>query len=137
MHGGCPCHLCEQTRIGEDQWLYRRSTKGIGGHSSIGCRKSLLGARAEIEVASLDLGDQIEVEWLPLLGITYVDKNDILEVALEVVDHLNYGPREVWADLNVGEMMSFEVIDDRGVPQIIKLRQPLMLPSPSPLTARD
>ena len=97
----------------------------------------LLGARAEIEVASLDLGDQIEVEWLPLLGITYDDKNDILEVALEGVDHLIYGPREVWADLNVGEMMSFEVIDDRGVPQIIKLRQPLMLPSPSPLTARD
>ena len=31
----------------------------------------LLGARAEIEVASLDLGDQIEAEWLPLLGITY------------------------------------------------------------------
>jgi hypothetical protein len=99
--------------------------------------QSLLGARAEIEVASLDLGDQIEVEWLPLLGITYDDKNDILEVALEGVDHLIYGPREVWADLNVGEMMSFEVIDDRGVSQIIKLRQPLMLPSPSPLTARD
>ena len=137
MHGGRSCHLREQTNIGEDQWLYRRSTKGIGGHSSIGCRKSLLGARAEIEVASLDLGDQIEVEWLPLLGITYVDKNDILEVALEGVDHLNYGPREVWADLNVGEMMSFEVIDDRGVSQIIKLRQPLMLPSPSPPTARD
>jgi hypothetical protein len=34
-------------------------------------------------------------------------------------------------------MMSFEVIDDRGVSQIIKLRQPLMLPSPSPLMARD
>jgi len=99
--------------------------------------QSLLGARAEIEVASLDLGDQIEVEWLPLLGITYDDKNDILEVALEGVDHLIYGPREVWADLNVGEMMSFEVIDDRGVSQIIKLRQPLMLPSPSPTMARD
>ena len=54
--------------------------------------QGLLGARAEIEVASLDLGDQIEAEWLTLLGITS---------------------------------------------QIIKLRQPLMLPSPSPLTARD
>jgi hypothetical protein len=99
--------------------------------------QSLLGARAEIEVASLDLGDQIEAEWLPLLGITYDDKDDVLEVALDGLDHLIYSPREVWADLNVGEMMSFEVIDDRGVSQIIKLRQPLMLPSPSPLMARD
>jgi Family of unknown function (DUF5335) len=92
---------------------------------------------SRVEVASLDLGDQIEAEWLPLLGITYDDKDDVLEVALEGVDHLIYGPREVWADPSVGEMMSFEVIDDRGVSQIIKLRQPLMLPSPSPPMARD
>ena len=99
--------------------------------------QGLVGARAEIEVASLALGDQIEAAWLPLLGITFDDKDDVLEVALEGVDHLIYGPREVWADPSVGEMMSFEVIDDRGVSQIIKLRQPLMLPSPSPLMARD
>lgn len=99
--------------------------------------RGMLGARVELEVASLDLGDQIEAEWLPLLGITYDDKDDLLEIALEGVDHLIYGPREVWADLNVGELGSFEVIDDRDVSQIIKLRQPLMLPSPSPLMARD
>ena len=99
--------------------------------------RGLLGARVELEVASLDPGDQIEAEWLPLLGITYDDKDDLLEIALEGVDHLIYGPREVWADLNVGELMSFEVIDDQGVSQIIKLRQPLMLPSPSPLMARE
>jgi hypothetical protein len=95
--------------------------------------QGLLGARVEIEVASLDLGDQIEAEWLPLLGITYDHKDNLLEIALEGVDHLIRDPREVWADLNVGEMISVEVIDDRGVSQIIKLRQPLMLPSPSPL----
>ena len=32
--------------------------------------KGLVGKRAEIEIASLALGDQIEAEWLPLLGIT-------------------------------------------------------------------
>jgi hypothetical protein len=99
--------------------------------------QGLLGARAEIEVASLDLGDQIEAEWLPLLGITYDDKDDLLEVALDGLDHLIYGPREVWADFNVGELISLEIIDDRGASQIIKLRQALMLPSPSPLMARD
>ena len=98
-----------------------------------GISKVLGGKQAEIEALSLDLGDQIEAEWLPLLGITYDDKDDVLAVALDGLDHLIYSPREVWADLNVGEMMSFEVIDDRGVSQIIKLRQPLMLPAPASL----
>ena len=31
---------------------------------------SLLGKRAEIEVAALDLGDQVIAEWLPVLGIS-------------------------------------------------------------------
>jgi hypothetical protein len=32
---------------------------------------ALLGKPAKIEVASLVLGDQIEAEWVPVLGITY------------------------------------------------------------------
>jgi Family of unknown function (DUF5335) len=32
--------------------------------------KTLEGKQAEIEVASLSLGDQVEAEWLPLHGIT-------------------------------------------------------------------
>jgi hypothetical protein len=43
----------------------------------------LEGKQAEIEVASLRLGDQIEAEWLPLLGITYDPEDDLVEVALE------------------------------------------------------
>src|ERR1700682_2961585 len=34
-----------------------------------GFSKLLEGKRAEIEVASLSLGDQVEAEWLPLIGI--------------------------------------------------------------------
>jgi hypothetical protein len=30
--------------------------------------KAVIGKRAEIEIASLALGDQIEAEWLPLLS---------------------------------------------------------------------
>ena len=33
--------------------------------------KGLEGRRAEISVASLDLGSQVEAEWLPFLGMTY------------------------------------------------------------------
>ena len=92
--------------------------------------RGLVGMRAEIEVASLALGDQIEAEWLPLLGIAYDPKDNVLEIALEGLDHLISNPKEVWADTGVGALLNFEVIDGEGVSQIIKLREPLMLPAP-------
>jgi hypothetical protein len=90
----------------------------------------LSGKRAEIEVAALDLGDQIEAEWLPLLGITYDPKDDLIEVALEGVDHLIPRPREVWVETEGLDLSSIQVIDSNGVRQIVMLRDPLMLPAP-------
>jgi uncharacterized protein DUF5335 len=90
--------------------------------------KSLIGKSAEIEVASLALGDQIEAKQLPLLGITYDPKDDVLEVLLDGVDHMIHHPRELYLDEEAGELTSLEVIDADGVHQIVKLRDPLMLP---------
>ncbi len=49
-----------------------------------------------MEVASLKLGDRIEAEWLPLLGISYDPKNDLIDIALEGVDHMIHHPREIY-----------------------------------------
>jgi hypothetical protein len=92
--------------------------------------KVLSGKRAEIEVAALDLGDQIEADWLPLLGITYDPKDDLIEVALEGVGHLIPRPREVWVETEGLDLSSIEVIDSNGVRQIVMLRDALMLPAP-------
>jgi hypothetical protein len=92
--------------------------------------KALVGKRAEIEVASLTLGDQIEAEWLPLLGISYDPKDDVIDVALEGVDHLIHKPREVYVEQDGLELSSIEVIDAEGTRQIVLLRDPLMLPAP-------
>ena len=93
--------------------------------------KALIGKRAEIEIASLALGDQIEAEWLPLIGITYDPKSDLLEIALEGIDHLIAHPHEIHVDQTGILMTSLEVIDRDGVSQIVQLRDPLMLPAPS------
>lgn len=94
--------------------------------------KSLVGKRAEIEVASLKLGDQVEAEWLPILGIAYDPKDDIVEIALDGVDHLISDPQEVWVDIGpAGLLVSLEVIGGDGTRQIVMLRDPLMLPAPS------
>ncbi|MDB5601195.1 MAG: hypothetical protein JWN71_3239 [Xanthobacteraceae bacterium] len=92
--------------------------------------KGLTGKRAEIEVASLELGDQIETEYLPLIGITYDPKDDIIEVALEGVDHLIPNPREVYVEQEGMVLSSVEIIDGTGAKQIIVLKDPLMLSAP-------
>ena len=60
-----------------------------------GLSKLLGPKQAEIEVASLPLGDQVQAEWVPFLGIVYDPKDDIVEVALEGLDHMIPKPREI------------------------------------------
>jgi Family of unknown function (DUF5335) len=92
---------------------------------------TLEGKQAEIEIASLRLGDQVEADWLPLLGIAYDPNDDIVEVALEGLDHLIPRPRELYAEEGPGGLTALEIIDADDVKQIVKLRDPLMLHSPS------
>jgi hypothetical protein len=92
--------------------------------------KVLEGKRVEIEVDALAIGSQIEAEWLPLLGITYDLNDDIVEVALEGLDHMIHKPRDVFVDQTAVDLSSVEVIDNDDFRHIIKLRDPLMLPPP-------
>jgi Family of unknown function (DUF5335) len=93
--------------------------------------KALVGKRAEIEVASLKIGDRIAAEWLPLLGISYDPKDDVIDIALDGLDHLINKPREVYVEESGLSLSSLEIIDAEGVSQIIVLRDPLMLPAPA------
>jgi hypothetical protein len=90
--------------------------------------KILDGKQAEVKIASLDIGDQIEAEWLPLLGLVYDPKSDVVEVLLEGLDHLINKPSEIYIDHGPVGLNSMEVVDGDGVRQIIRLRDPLMLP---------
>lgn len=93
---------------------------------------SLLGKQAEIEVVSLNLGDQIEAEWAPLIGVTYDRKNDLIEIALEEMDHLIHSPRELYIDYAVGEVVAaIEIVDADGNRQIVRFKDPLALPAPA------
>ena len=97
--------------------------------------RTLVGKRAEIEVASLDIGDQIEAEWAPLIGITYDPKDDLIEVALEGLDHLIQRPCHVYVDYDVGGLIGLEIVDADDTRQIVKLKDPLKLPAPDRATA--
>jgi hypothetical protein len=92
--------------------------------------KLLDGKRVEVEVASLNIGNQLVAEWLPLIGIVYDAKDDVIEVALEGVDHMIRQPKEVFVDQEAVMLSSMEVVDADNTRQIIRLRDPLMLPPP-------
>src|SRR5258708_33528924 len=83
--------------------------------------KGLVGKRAEIEVDSLDLGSQIEAEWLPLLGIAYDPKDDVLEIALDGVDHPIAKPEEVYVDIGPTGVSKRQVGDRDGGSAISQL----------------
>jgi hypothetical protein len=93
--------------------------------------RGLLGKRAEIEVASLSLGDQLEAEWVPILGISYDSRKDDIVISLDGLEHFIHQPRTVYVDEELAELTSFEIIDSEGVSHIVRLREPLMLPAPS------
>jgi hypothetical protein len=93
----------------------------------------LIGKRAEVEVASLSFGAQIEAEWVLLLGVVYDEKDDILEITLDGLDHLVHRPLQIHVDEGASSILSgFAVLDHAGCRHIVRLRDPLMLPAPAP-----
>jgi hypothetical protein len=91
--------------------------------------KALLGKRAEIEVASLELGDQITAEWIPMIGITYDSGDDLLDVALDRADHLIHHPREIVVEEGPSGLASVAVVDQEGTRHVVRLKDPLALPA--------
>nr|WP_314544053.1 DUF5335 domain-containing protein [uncultured Massilia sp.] len=102
--------------------------KGVWQSYFDGMSKMVVGKQTEIEVASLAIGVQLEAKWIPLLGMTYDPKNDLLEVLLDGLDHLIRHPRDIYIDQGPTGLTSMEVVDADDVRQIIRLRDPIMLP---------
>ena len=91
--------------------------------------KGLSGKRASIEISGLSLGHQTAATSLPLLGIAYEPRADLLEIALEGLDHLIRHPRRISVDDGLGGLRSMEIVDAEDRRQIVQLTEPLMLTS--------
>jgi hypothetical protein len=92
--------------------------------------RGYLGKQVDIEVASLDIGAQIEAHGLPLAGMSYDPKSDVLELLVGEHEHLIQAPREFYVDEEPLGIVSLQIVDADGVRQIVTLREPLMLPGP-------
>jgi hypothetical protein len=91
--------------------------------------KTIDGRLAEIEINSLALGSQLQTKWVPLLGITYDRKSDLIEIIVEGLDHMIRKPRDVYIEENGTTLSSLEIIDSDNVRQIVRLRDPCLLPA--------
>ena len=56
--------------------------------------RMLAGSQVEIDAGPLALGGRVLADWVPLIGVVYDPKDDLVEVALEGLHYLIHKPRE-------------------------------------------
>jgi hypothetical protein len=108
----------------------RRLERDDWGGFCIRVSRFFLGKQADVEVVSLQMGFQPEARRLPLIGISYDPKSDVLHLLLGSLSHFIRSPRELYVDEEPLGIVSFQVIDAEGMRQIVTLRDPLLLPAP-------
>lgn len=89
--------------------------------------KHLLGHQVELEIVGLDIGDQIEEEWISLEGLSYDPRENILFVHTAETDHPILTPVEVIASEEGSLIRSIVVRDTEGNLQILKFRRPFQI----------
>lgn len=86
---------------------------------------------AEIEVVGLSLGDHLAAEWVPMFGVVYNPASDVLEIALEGLDHMIHRPTTIHVDESAAGLLSISVTDEDALQHIIRMRDPLLLAGPA------
>jgi hypothetical protein len=87
--------------------------------------KALAGERALVEIEGLMFGDRLQARCLPLIGIIYDSKADVLEIAMEGLDHLIHRPREIFVSEGTEGLERVDIVDDGQQKQNVRLVKPL------------
>lgn len=93
--------------------------------------KALIGRRAEIETALLRVGDQVAARWVPVRGIVYDHKNDMIEIDLDGLIHMVRNPRELFLDHGPAGLASIEMVDGESTRQTVRFHEPLAVSLPA------
>jgi len=95
--------------------------------------KQLAGQRVELDVASLELGDRVEARWLPLLGVVFDARGDVLEIALDGVGHSILAPRGIHLEETERGLVSIEIVSANDTVETLRFREPLRIEIPEPM----
>lgn len=92
--------------------------------------KNLPAVEVQLEVIDEEIGDQVEVEYSPLTGLSYDPKDDVFEIQLkETHDHLIYHPQEIYINQEDEKITSVEIVNKEGVKYVLKLKPAIPLPA--------
>ncbi len=90
--------------------------------------KALDGHEVEVEVEALNLGDQIEAEHVPLKGLSYDPKDDVVQLWVGEIDHLIRQPTQIMmVEDDEGRLLAIDITDHEGVQHLVNIRQPVKL----------
>lgn len=89
--------------------------------------KAVAGRSVELDVASLALGDRVEARWLPLLGVVFDSRGDVLEIAVEGVGHSIIAPSEIPLEETQRGLVAIEVVAADDTVETLRFREPLHL----------
>ena len=78
------------------------------------------GKDIQIEVEALNLGDQVEADYVPLKGLSYDPKDDVVQVWTGKLDHMIYHPKSIELAVEDGHLLSIHIIDGEGEEHLIK-----------------
>jgi hypothetical protein len=95
--------------------------------------KEVAGRRVELDVTSLELGDHVEARWLPLLGIVFDARGDVLEIALEGIGHAVVSPRELHVEETERGLVALEIVAADETVETLRFREPLRLKPENPM----
>jgi hypothetical protein len=88
--------------------------------------------RVDVEVLSMDWGDQFEAEGAHVFGITYDPKENALEFELEGGDHRIEKPKEVWTAEEIdGFVKAIEVVREDGTKEVARVNRLGVAPAAS------
>jgi uncharacterized protein DUF5335 len=91
----------------------------------------------DLELVSLDWGDQVGLQGAHLIGITYDPHTNSLEFEIDPGDHRIFHPKEVWVlEEDDGFPRSIEIVQPDGARQIATIRRVGLQPVDVPRSAR-
>ena len=80
---------------------------------------TLEGKLTSVEITSTQLGDQWAVRRLPLSGIAYDPRDDLIELDMRGVDHLVRHPQAVTVEVSASGITSMEIVAEDGAREIV------------------
>jgi hypothetical protein len=89
--------------------------------------KETAGRSVELDVASLKLDDRVQARWLPLLGVVFDMRGDVLEIALENVGHSILAPREIILEETERGLVAIDIVAADDTVETLRFREPLQL----------